>query len=128
MMKKDYFGNVAALYAKYRPSYPDGVIGKILGLLKTKGSPMESYLDLATGTGQVLGRLAPHFKNSTGLDISEPQIATAKKTFEENKSIEFSVWNCDEFGEYAENYGHDCYDLITMAQCFHWLQPEKVLT
>jgi ubiquinone/menaquinone biosynthesis C-methylase UbiE len=39
------------------------------------------YLDVACGTGRILGIALPHFSESIGLDISEEMLAEARKKF-----------------------------------------------
>ncbi len=58
-MDKDYFGNVATDYDKYRPRYPSELTAKIMEFVAD--SPKQRYLDLATGTGQLASSIAPHF-------------------------------------------------------------------
>ncbi len=88
-------------YDKFRPRYPKKLISKCLNSLKSKNR----YLDVATGTGQLLFQFAPSFKESKGIDISETMIKAglqaresflqANKTF--NVSLEVSdVMNIQE--------------------------------
>lgn len=71
-MKKDLFGydNQGKKYDIYRPRYPPSMLNNILS--KTKGR--NRYLDIATGTGQILFEIAHNFKHSEGLDISKKMI------------------------------------------------------
>ena len=57
-------------YDKFRPKYPPVFIERYLKVLKHKNR----YLDIATGTGQLLFAFAPHFTYSKGVDISKNMI------------------------------------------------------
>lgn len=61
-MKKDLFGfeTQGVKYDTYRPRYPAQFLQKTLH--KTKGR--NRYLDIATGTGQILFELHKNFQHS----------------------------------------------------------------
>lgn len=64
-------------YAKYRDIYPDLFYQKIIDLgLCTKG---QRVLDLGTGTGVLPRNLYRYGASFVGADLSENQIAEAKK-------------------------------------------------
>jgi ubiquinone/menaquinone biosynthesis C-methylase UbiE len=71
----DIFGfkNQGINYDKFRPRYPSVFIDRYLKNTKHKNR----YLDIATGTGQLLFAFAPHFKESKGIDISNAMVETA---------------------------------------------------
>ena len=73
MIKKDLFGFVTqgAHYEQFRPKYPLTLIGECLKNLPKK----DNFLDVATGTGQLLFPLAADFKERRiGTDISDKMI------------------------------------------------------
>jgi len=61
-MKKDLFGydTQGKKYDTYRPKYPSEMLNKVLSKVKGRNR----YLDIATGTGQILFELAHNFKHS----------------------------------------------------------------
>lgn len=71
-MKKDLFGfeTQGKKYDIYRPKYPPQLLKQLIE--KTKGR--NRYLDVATGTGQILFEIFQHFKYSEGIDISKKMI------------------------------------------------------
>lgn len=69
------FSNQGINYDKFRPRYPQAFIQKCLNSVKNKNR----YLDIATGTGQLLFAFAPHFAYSKGIDISKNMIDNANK-------------------------------------------------
>lgn len=52
------FSNQGVNYDKFRPRYPSAMIENNIKIVKTKNR----YLDIATGTGQLLFMIAPYFK------------------------------------------------------------------
>jgi len=59
-------------YDKFRPRYPHSFYSNLTHL-----AHKNRYLDIATGTGQLLFALAPYFENSYGIDISPSMIKTS---------------------------------------------------
>lgn len=68
----DIFGfkNQGINYDKFRPKYPLAFVEHYLKAIKHHNR----YLDIATGTGQLLFAFAPHFQFSKGVDISKTMI------------------------------------------------------
>ena len=62
-------------YDKFRPRYPQ----KFIELYVSKMKGKQRYLDIATGTGQLLFAFAPHFALSKGVDISPQMVETAQE-------------------------------------------------
>jgi ubiquinone/menaquinone biosynthesis C-methylase UbiE len=52
------FSTQGVNYDKFRPRYPDSFVQKCLTTIKNKNK----YLDVATGTGQLLFAFAPSFQ------------------------------------------------------------------
>lgn len=126
-----YFAQ-GALYEGYRPTYPNVLLEKILSQTKNRNN----YLDVATGTGQLLFQMTEHFKHLTlGTDISESQLNEANKKAESLKSnfdndhkILFLSGDCGELAKFLEtNHITTKFSLITFAQAFHWFNMEKIL-
>ena len=67
-MKKDLFGfqNQGTKYDTFRPRYPKNHLEYAISKLKLKSK----YLDIATGTGQILFEIAPLFSKAVGVDLS----------------------------------------------------------
>lgn len=72
-MQKDLFGfqTQGINYELYRPTYPTSMLNKVIGQIKGKNR----YLDIATGTGQILFQMCNNFEYSQGLDISQNMLS-----------------------------------------------------
>lgn len=73
----DIFGfkNQGVNYDKFRPRYPLKFVEQCLKSVTKKNR----YLDVATGTGQLLYAIAPYFKESIGTDLSKNMIESASE-------------------------------------------------
>jgi len=71
-MKKDLFGfeTQGSNYDVYRPKYPPAMIGNLVENIRDRNR----YLDVATGTGQLLLEISPFFQNSEAIDKSQKMI------------------------------------------------------
>jgi ubiquinone/menaquinone biosynthesis C-methylase UbiE len=104
---KDLFSQHADLYRAYRPGYPAELIDHILSFVSEK----RTAWDCGTGNGQAARLLAPLFRKVYATDISATQLAAATA----HPNIEYL--ECP-----AEHtpFACDSFDLITVAQAFHW--------
>lgn len=75
-MKQDLFGfeSQGIKYDIYRPKYPNSMLTKMVARLKNKNR----YLDVATGTGQIIFEICQHFQKSKGIDLSKKMIEVCK--------------------------------------------------
>jgi len=130
--KQEIYFAQGTQYEGYRPTYPNVLLEKILSQTKNRNN----YLDVATGTGQLLFQMTEHFKYLTvGTDISESQLSEAKKkaenlkcVFNNDHQIQFLAGDCGELDKFLEtNHITTKFSLITFAQAFHWFNMEKIL-
>jgi len=106
-------------YAKYRPGYPEN----FFGLLKQfgVGTAGQDILDLGSGTGALAIPFALSGARVTAVDLSENQIAEAKKiAAEKNLDMKFAV--CP-----AENtdFADGSFDAITASMCFGYFDSAR---
>ena len=106
---KDNFSTQSAQYAKFRPKYPE----KLYDFLFSKVVTTEFAWDCATGNGQVAVELAKKFNHVDATDISEKQLINAPQL----PNITYKVESAEQT-EFPENN----FDLITVAQSFHWFK------
>jgi hypothetical protein len=110
-MSKDLFSTQAEDYAKYRPVYPVALYDHILQYVDQK----DTAWDCATGNGQAAIALAPHFKKVIATDISEKQLSLATP----HPNIQYQISAAEQ-----TVFPDDSFDLITVAQAYHWLKFE----
>jgi ubiquinone/menaquinone biosynthesis C-methylase UbiE len=114
-MAKDLFSEQSKIYAQFRPTYPQELFDYILQFVEEK----KSAWDCATGNGQAAKVLADSFKKVEASDISEAQINNAVR----KPNIQYHVCPAEQT-PFADN----SFDLITVAQAYHWLNWKKFHT
>jgi SAM-dependent methyltransferase len=106
---KDNFSAASDRYARYRPSYPDGLFAYIQTLLNGN----ENAWDCATGNGQAAQKLSPLFKQVHATDISAAQLAQAVQF----SNIRYTVQPAEK-----TNFPDAFFDLVMVAQAVHWFR------
>ena len=110
-MAKDLFSQQAAIYAKYRPVYPKELFDYILSFVTHRSQAW----DCATGNGQAAVELANYFDRVTATDHSEKQLQQAIP----HPTIAYMLAGIENTG--LPDGG---FDLITVAQAYHWFNFE----
>lgn len=115
------WGKTSSDYAKYRDIYPDEFYKRIIDLdLCTKG---QKVLDLGTGTGVLPRNMYKYGANFTGADISENQIAQARRLSEESgMDIKYIVVSAETI-----DFPDDTFDVVTACQCFMYFNKKIAL-
>lgn len=107
MTFKDHFSSRAALYATYRPHYPDALFDFVAGLTKEH----RAALDCGTGNGQAAIGLAGRFERVFATDPSAEQIQNAVR----HERVEYRVARAKSSGLPDRSV-----NLVTAAQALHW--------
>ncbi|KRX01378.1 hypothetical protein PPERSA_01281 [Pseudocohnilembus persalinus] len=134
-IKQDLFGfnDQGINYDQARPVYPSKFIQQIQDSIPQKQKT--NYLDIATGTGQLLFQIAPKFqgKQIIGNDISEKQLSIAQEKadkYNKNTEKKINLILCD-FQQIPQKLSEknltEKFDLITIGQALHWLDVDKFL-
>ena len=107
-MVKDLFSEQAADYALYRPVYPVSLIETFLPFVKERNMAW----DCATGNGQAAVLLAAFFGQVEASDLSEAQLDKAVP----HPKVNYTVSSAEQ-----TPYDDQSFDLITIAQAYHWM-------
>lgn len=108
----DHFSAVAPAYARHRPHYSPSWFAHLASLCQRH----DSAWDCATGTGQAALGLVPYFQQVIASDASAQQVAQATA----HPQIDYRVLTAE-----ATDLGDRSVDLITVAQAYHWFDPER---
>ena len=105
------WGQVSEEYAKYRDIYPPLFYQKITEMgLCLKG---QAVLDLGTGTGVLPRNLYQYGAKFTGVDVSENQIAQARRLSQEaGMEIRYLVSSAEDI-----HFPEQSFDVVTACQC-----------
>ncbi len=114
------WGLTSKEYAKYRDIYPKAFFDKII----EKGLCIsgQNVLDVGTGTGVLPRNLYKFGAEWIGADISENQIAEAKRLSQENgMDITYIVRSAEDIV-----YPSHSFDVITACQCFWYFDFKRI--
>lgn len=115
------WGKTSSDYAKFRDIYPEIFYKKIVE--RNLCVSNQRVLDIGTGTGVLPRNMYHHGAKWMGTDISENQIAEAKRLANKsNMDIDF-------YAIATENvdFPDHSFDVITACQCFWYFDHEKVM-
>lgn len=112
------WGRTSEDYAKYRDIYPQEFYDKIIERQFCISG--QNVLDLGAGTGVRPRNLYRYGAKWTGTDISENQIAQAKK-LSQGMRIDYYVKSAEEI-----DFPDHSFDVITACQCFWYFRHEQI--
>lgn len=122
----DPFGRQAEAYAIYRPDYPAALMEQVLARLKSKGLVLPTtdlnpllLVDVCTGSGQVLRKLAGHFSAAQGFDRSVAQLGQATQL----PNVTYA--EADACAALPVAAGAAA--VVTCAQAMHWLDIPRFM-
>ena len=112
-MNEDKFTGKAAIYPKYRPSYPTAVVDRLYELTHAA-----NVADIGAGTGKFTEKLLLKPWNVTAVEPNTDMCRELLKCVGGRAEIVMAS---------AENTGlpEHSFELITAAQAFHWFDEEK---
>lgn len=117
-MKNNIFDNVATIYAKYRPSYPDKYINYLIDKCNLNQNTL--IADIGAGTGILTKQFLD--KNLKVIGV-EPN-CNMRKVLEKNL-IKYKNFTSINGSDKNTNLNENSIDLITVAQAFHWFDIES---
>lgn len=108
------FGGFAAVYARWRPGYPQSVFDALLAALK---GPRDHAIDLGAGSGQATKDLAMFFNRVTAV---EPD-AQMSARFSAPQNVEVVNHSAEDV-----TFAADSADAVIAATSFHWMKQKEV--
>lgn len=112
---KDHFSRQAAIYAQFRPVYPEALFAYLSSLTTTH----DLAWDCGTGSGQCAIQLVNFYDSVYASDPSTQQISHAQP----HERITYKVEKAEQSG-LRDNSA----DLITVAQALHWFDFDRFYT
>lgn len=103
----DRFSKQSAMYAAFRPTYPEALYHFILSSVNGR----DEAWDCACGNGQVAKDLSPFFKTVEATDHTPNQLANAFK----KDNIHYSLGEAE-----STAFRDHQFDLVTVGQAIHW--------
>ena len=108
-------------YDQLRRAYSSAVIKKIATSCQRK----QRFLDVGTGTGILALELLKHFDRGVGVDTNNERIKYAREQRRKLKltgSIRFQICGAESLP-----FADRAFDLVTVAQAFHWFDHARAL-
>ena len=106
------FGSVAAAYERFRPGYPDEVVGTVLAYA---GRPVATALEIGAGTGKATRVFASHGVRVTATEPDAAMLAELKRQVPGVTTVQAT---------FEELPLTTTYDLVYAAAALHWTRPE----
>ena len=120
-----YFKTNAANWAEMRSLHVREEDVEAAMLRALGNAPVQSHIDLGTGTGRILQLLAPLTAQAVGLDSSRDMLAIARSAIEASGLKHVQVRHGD---LYALPFVNESADLVTIHQVLHFLDdPQRAL-
>jgi SAM-dependent methyltransferase len=110
------FGEVAELYDRARPSYPERLVADVVG--EIPNAPSSRVLEVGAGTGKATKLLAPTVATLIALEPDPAMASIASRHCAAMPNVEVVV---DRFEDWVT--AGPGFDAIVAAHCWHWVDP-----
>lgn len=110
--RAESFGNVARLYDRARPTYPPGLVDRLLS------DGQRRVLDIGCGTGIAGGLFAARGCEVIGVEVDARMAAVARA-----KGLEVEVSGFEQWDDRGRRF-----ELAISAQAWHWIEPRAGAT
>jgi len=117
-MKEDRFTNIADIYEKFRPTYPDVLIEYLYSEVGFDSN--NTLADIGSGTGKLTELLLKQGNLVYGVEPNEDMRGVAENVLTNYKNFKSIDASAEETG-----LADSSVDFITVAQAFHWFDAEK---
>jgi ubiquinone/menaquinone biosynthesis C-methylase UbiE len=115
---RSVFDEVADLYARHRPDYPDELFHE---LIATTGIDQNSkLLEIAPGTGQATLNLAKRGFDILAVELGERMAELARRRLRDYPAVRVSTAAFEDVDLSTESF-----DLVYIATALHWIKPES---
>jgi SAM-dependent methyltransferase len=111
------FGEVADLYDRHRPAYPDRLIEDLVALAGLDGS--QAVLEVGAGTGKATLMLASRRIPVVAVEPSAEMAAVARRNCSAYADVQIEQSDFERWDPRGR-----CFPLLISAQAWHWVQPE----
>ena len=111
------FGEIAELYDRSRPSYPDALVDDLVQLAELRGD--RPVLEIGAGTGKATVAFASRGIPVLALEPSEAMAAYARRNCAEYPGVRIELTDFERWHPAGE-----WFPLLYSAQAWHWIAPE----
>ncbi len=110
------FGEVAELYDRHRPGYPDAVVDDLVSLAGLKEG--SAVLEVGAGTGKATSMFASRGMRVLAVEPSAEMAAVARRVCEGVGDVRIEQSDFEQWDPEGREFG-----LLFAAQAWHWVNP-----
>jgi SAM-dependent methyltransferase len=110
------FGEVAELYDRYRPAYPDAVVDDLIDVAALEQGAL--VLEVGTGTGKATAMFAERGIRVLGVEPSAEMAGVARRMFGDQRELYIEQSDFERWDPVGREFG-----LMFAAQAWHWVDP-----
>lgn len=110
------FGEIADLYDRFRPSYPDQLIDDLIELARLDGRV--PVLEVGAGTGKATRMFAARGIPVTGIEPNAEMAALAERNCREDPGVQIEQEDFERWDPRGRRF-----PLVFSAQAWHWVDP-----
>jgi SAM-dependent methyltransferase len=111
------FGEVAELYDRYRPAYPERLVDDLVRLADLTGG--QTVLEVGAGTGKATAMLAARGFSVLAVEPSEAMVAVARRHFAACPAVRIEQSDFESWDPVDRRF-----PLVFCAQAWHWVDPD----
>jgi SAM-dependent methyltransferase len=111
------FGEVAELYDRHRPAYPDEVVDDLVGLAGLRAGSW--VLEVGAGTGKATSMFAARGMRVLAVEPSAEMAAVARRVCAGVGDVEIERSDFERWDPAGREF-----PLVYAAQAWHWVEPE----
>jgi SAM-dependent methyltransferase len=112
------FGEVAELYDRARPGYPEALVDDVISLTGTDGTRLRA-LDVGAGTGKATVSFAARGVEILVVEPSAGMAAVARRNCERFGKVRIETTSFEDWPVQPGGFG-----LVYSAQAWHWVNPD----
>lgn len=110
------FGEVAELYDRHRPAYPDAVVDDLIGLAGLEAGTL--VLEVGAGTGKATAMFAERGIHVLAVEPSAEMAVVARRRFDGGGRVQIEQADFEQWDAASR-----AFPLLFAAQSWHWVEP-----
>jgi SAM-dependent methyltransferase len=125
-MKRDFGGEAAGYYHRYRHGYPNAVIDALVGAFKLTGQDVS--VDLGCGTGQLTVPMAGRVRAVIGVDVEPAMLENAQQAARDADvgNVMWMLGADSDIPALRRLLGDRSVGAVTIAQALHWMNHQDL--
>jgi trans-aconitate methyltransferase len=125
-MKRDFGGDAADYYHRYRHGYPSAVIDALVSAFNLNGQDV--IVDLGCGTGQLTLPMARHVRAVIGVDVEPDMLEHAQRAARDAdvRNVTWMVGADIDIPALRSLLGDRSVGAVTIAQALHWMNHQDL--